>query len=256
MNLLVAGARSLGIELEPTQQAAFQSYFMLLEQRGRLMNLTAVRGWEDVREELFLRSLRILAVPGTPLSDAIDRQGQGVRLVDVGTGAGIPGLVLKCALPKLEVTLIEATGKKAEFLRATAAELRLEGTEVVNARAEEAAHAPALREAFDVVVARALALLPELAELTLPFAKKGGLVIAQKGADIEAEVAAARFAARQLGAGAAASSVVSSPGSRAPDTMVVWRKVSATPARYPRRAGIPHKEPLHAPGVRGRRTVR
>lgn len=256
MNLLVAGARSLGIELEPAQQAAFQSYYMLLEQRGRLMNLTAVRGWEDVREELFLRSLRILAVPGTALSDAVDRQGEGVRLVDVGSGAGIPGLVLKCALPKLEVTLIEATRKKTDFLRATVAGLGLEGTEVVNARAEEAAHIPVLRGAFDVVVARALALLPELAELTLPFAKTGGTVIAPKGGGIEAEVVAARFAAQQLGAGPASSSVVSSPGARAPDTMVVWQKIHATPSRYPRRPGTPHKEPLHAPGERGRRTVR
>lgn len=253
MNLLVAGARSLGIDLESGQQAAFQSYFLLLEQRGRLMNLTAVHGWENVREELFLRSLRVLAVPGNALHEALARQGEGVRLVDVGTGAGIPGLVLKLALPRLEVTLIEATRKKAEFLREAATILNLDKTRIVNARAEEAAHAPDLRGVFDVVVARALAQLPELAELTLPFARVGGTVIAPKGAGVEAEIAAADYAATTLGAAPVASAVVSSPGTRAPDTMVVWRKDRRTPDRYPRRVGVPHKQPLHRPRPTGRR---
>jgi len=253
LNLLVAGARSLGVDLESGQLAAFQSYFLLLEQRGRLMNLTAVRGWEDVREELFLRSLRVLAVPGNALQEAIAMRGEGVRVADVGTGAGIPGLVLKLALPRLDITMIEATQKKAEFLREAIAILKLDRTRVVNARAEAAAHAPDLREAFDVVVARALAQLPELAELTLPFARVGGSVIAPKGAGIEAEVRAAAYAATMLGAAPSTSTVVSAPGSRGPDTMVVWDKNRKTPDRYPRRVGVPHKQPLQTPGQARRR---
>jgi 16S rRNA (guanine527-N7)-methyltransferase len=241
---LVAGAREAGIDLGPDQQAAFQSYFQLLEERGRQVNLTGVHGWHDVREELFLRSLRVLAVDETPLPDVVRRRGAGYSAVDVGTGAGVPGIVLKIALPGIAMTLLDATRKKTDFLAVAVRELKLEGVRVVNDRAEVAAHDAALRDAFDLVLARSVARLAELAELTLPFCRVGGLVLAHKAAHVGEELAAARFAFQALGGDPGRAIAVSRPGSAPPDSIVVVRKVKTSPRKYPRRPGLPHTRPL------------
>lgn len=224
-----------------------------------MANLTGAKGWERVREELFIRSLRLLApvaggyVPASGWFNPPAGPGGGAQagqdrrprhLLDVGAGAGVPGLVLKIALPGIQVTLLDSAEKKCEFLQRAVRLLGLTGASVLQARAEEAARSPAHREAYDLVVARALARLAELAELTLPFAKVGGAVIAQKGLDIAAELAEAGFAAHELGAAPGITSAVYSPGDAPPDTLVYWLKVGSTPAKYPRRTGIPHKRPL------------
>jgi 16S rRNA (guanine527-N7)-methyltransferase len=165
-------------------------------------------------------------------------------VIDVGTGAGIPGLVLKIALPALQVTLLDATRKKTDFLADVVRELGLEAVRIVNARAEEAAHDPALREAFDLVTARSVARLAELAELTLPFCRVGGLVVAAKAADVSDEVEAARFAIRELGGASPRVLSAVAPGAAPPDSMVLIRKLSPTARRYPRRPGLPHPRPL------------
>jgi 16S rRNA (guanine527-N7)-methyltransferase len=163
------------------------------------------------------------------------------RLVDVGSGGGLPGLPLKIARPELEVTLIEADGKKSAFLVNACASLGLEGVEVVNRRAEEAGHDPRLREGFDVAVARALAPMPTLAELCLPFVRVGGRLLAQK---TEAEdLSAAARAIESMGGGAVR--VVPAPSSaRRSGTIVIIEKLRPTPSNYPRRAGLPARKPL------------
>jgi 16S rRNA (guanine527-N7)-methyltransferase len=252
MNSLVAGARGVGIDLDSAQQAAFQSYFRLLDERGRFVNLTGVHGWEAVREELFVRSLRILAVDEPPLPHMVRDRGLGLTAIDVGTGAGVPGLVLKIALPLLSMTLLDATRKKTDFLADAVRELGLEDVRLVNARAEDAAHDPTLREAFDVVLARSLARLPELVELTMPFCRIGGIVVAPKGADLGEEIEAASYAARELGATSPKVFRVDSPGTASADSMIILRKVAKTPRRYPRRPGLPHQRPLVAREPRAR----
>ncbi|MBI4218807.1 MAG: 16S rRNA (guanine(527)-N(7))-methyltransferase RsmG [Chloroflexi bacterium] len=252
MNSLAAGARGVGIDLDSTQQAAFQSYFRLLDERGRFVNLTAVRGWEAVREELFLRSLRVLAVNQPPLPQMVRERGFGIAAIDVGTGAGVPGLVLKIALPLLSMTLLDATRKKTDFLADAVRELGLEDVRIVNARAEEAARDTALREAFDVVLARSLARLPELVELTVPLCRIGGIVVAPKGADLGDEVAAAGYAVRELGASAPVVVRVDSPGAAPADSVIILRKIARTPRSYPRRPGLPHQRPLVAREPRAR----
>src|SRR5438445_1230128 len=171
----------------------------------------------------------------------LDYLGNARRLVDVGSGGGLPGLPLKIARPDLEVALVEADGDKAAFLVQACARLHLQGVEVVNHRAEEAGHDPRLREAFDLAVARALAPMPVLAELCLPFVRVGGRLLAQK---TEAEdVAAARRAIEVLGGGPAR--VVRAPSTaRKSGTIVIVEKVSPTPEAYPRRAGLPARKPL------------
>jgi 16S rRNA (guanine527-N7)-methyltransferase len=245
MNSLVAGARDVGIDLDSARQAAFQSYFNLLEERGRFVNLTGVRGWEAVRDELFLRSLRVLAVEEPPLPQLVRDGGTGgLAAIDVGTGAGVPGLVLKLALPRLSITLLDATRKKTDFLTDAVRDLGLADVRIVNARAEEAGHDPTLREKFDIVFARSLARLPEMAELTIPFCRMGGIVVAHKGADTADEVHEASYATRELGAMTPKVVQVASPGPAPADSVIILRKAAPTPRRYPRRPGLPHRRPL------------
>ena len=171
----------------------------------------------------------------------LDHLGDARRVVDVGSGAGLPGLPLKIERPELEVTLIEADSAKAAFLVHASAVLGLIGVHVVARRAEEAGHDPQLREAFDVAVARALAPLPVLVELCLPFVRVGGRLLAQK---TEREPTAAAARAIELLGGAPPEVHASPSAARELGTIVVIQKVRPTPARYPRRAGVPARKPL------------
>ncbi len=162
----------------------------------------------------------------------------------MGTGAGFPGVVLKIAFPGLRLTLLEATSKKAEFLRALVERLGLADVEIINARAEEVGQNPVHRERYDLALARALAGMATLAELTLPLVQVGGLVIAQKGENPAAEVEAARKAIDTLGGQVQEITPVVIPGLDDARHLVVLKKVSPTPAKYPRRPGMPAKRPL------------
>jgi 16S rRNA (guanine527-N7)-methyltransferase len=165
-------------------------------------------------------------------------------LIDVGSGAGFPGLPLKIVRPELQVTLLEATRKKGDFLRHVVERLGLAGVTVLTARAEEVAHHSAHREQYDLVVARAVAPLPTLAEYTLPLAKVGGRVIAQKGRHPAPEAAEASRAIEQCGGGGTKILPVQLPDLDAPRHLVMIEKRQATPAQYPRRAGTPARHPL------------
>lgn len=171
----------------------------------------------------------------------LDHLGDARRVVDVGSGAGLPGLPLKIARPDLEVTLIEADSAKAAFLVHASAMLGLTGVHVVARRAEEAGHDPALRETFDVAVARALAPLPVLVELCLPFVRVGGRLLAQK---TERESTAPAARAVELLGGANVTVHPSPSAARDTGTIVVIHKVRPTPTRYPRRPGVPARKPL------------
>jgi 16S rRNA (guanine527-N7)-methyltransferase len=171
----------------------------------------------------------------------LDHLGDARRLVDVGSGAGLPGLPLKIARPDLDVTLIESDSSKAAFLVHASAVLGLIGVHVVARRAEEAGHEPQLREAFDVAVARALAPLPVLVELCLPFVRVGGRLLAQK-TDRESPDTASR--AIELLGGANLAVHASPSAARAKGTVVVIEKVRPTPLEYPRRPGLPARKPL------------
>ena len=187
----------------------------------------------------------LIAKPDRALIDdslvLLEHLGEVRYLVDVGSGAGLPGIALKIARPELEVTLIEADQAKAAFLVHACATLRLENVEVVARRAEEAGHDPALREKFDVAVARALAPLPVLVELCLPLVRVGGRLLAQKTTDEDPAAAAAAITLL----GGKLSEVLAAPSeARATGTVVVIDKVRPGPAQYPRRPGVPARKPL------------
>lgn len=164
-------------------------------------------------------------------------------VIDVGSGAGLPGIPLAIVSPSTQVTLLESNGRKARFLERSVEALELDNASVVNLRAETAGQDPSYREQFDCAVARAVAPLPILVELTAPFLRIGGRALFQKSAGIESEIAEAASAAAQLGLGTADVFQVdgSSPSNH---VIVCYRKTSATPARLPRRPGIPAKRPL------------
>jgi len=236
MEALKEGARAVvGLDLTPAQLAAFQTFAQELAEWNARFNLTAIKEPHDVQIKHFLDSLTVLkSLPVGPL-----------RLIDVGTGAGFPGLPLKIVRPDLKLTLVEATGKKVRFCQHVAEKLGLEGVRVVHARAEEVGQMVEHRERYDWAVARAVAEMPVLAEYLLPLVVRGGGFVAQKSKDAPAEVQAAEGALRKLGGTLERLIEVELPGVVDPRYLVIVRKTAATPRTYPRRPGLPAKQPIH-----------
>jgi len=243
MDSLAAGARALlNLKLAPAQLAAFQSYADELGAWNERFNLTAIKDLEGVQVKHFLDSLSILKVLcPQPVSEAGRLRA---KLVDVGTGAGFPGLPLKIVCPQMQLTLVEATGKKVKFCEHVVEALKLSGVSVIKARAEEIGRNPAHREKYDWAVARAVAEMPTLAEYLLPLVKRGGHAVAQKGQDAPAETQTAEGAVRRLGGELEQIVPVELPGIVETRYLVIFKKVAATPPAYPRRVGVPAKTPL------------
>jgi 16S rRNA (guanine527-N7)-methyltransferase len=225
----------LGISLTGDQRRRVERYAEELVRWNQRANLTAITDPAEIATKHFLDSFSCWLA----LAAAAPR-----RVIDVGTGAGFPGLALKILVPTLEVTLIEATGKKADFCRHVAQTLEMRQVEVIHGRAEDVARDPAHREKYDGALARAVAELPTLAEYLLPFARLGGLAVAQKGESGPSEAHAAAGAMRLLGGALRKMVTVELPGVVETRYLVVMEKVASTPERYPRRAGIPAKRPL------------
>ncbi|MCL4560359.1 MAG: 16S rRNA (guanine(527)-N(7))-methyltransferase RsmG [Chloroflexi bacterium] len=225
----------LGIQLSSNQIENFRRYEEELFAWNEEFNLTAIRDRPGVRVKHFLDSLTCTIA---------FRDAPPARLIDVGTGAGFPGIPLKIVQPSLRLTLVESVGKKADFCRHVVNKLHLEGVEVLQARAEEIGQMPAYRERFDWAVARAVASLPVLLEYLLPLVKIGGRALAQKGESGPAEVQGSGRALQLLGGALRQVIPVNLPGVAEDRYLVVIDKVVATPAQYPRRAGAPAKRPL------------
>ncbi|MDX2160906.1 MAG: 16S rRNA (guanine(527)-N(7))-methyltransferase RsmG [bacterium] len=236
MSLRDDAAALFGIALDEGQTAAFDAFARELVAWNAHTNLTAITDADGVRVRHFLDSLSLVRVePFAP----------GQTLIDVGTGAGFPGLPLKIAFPALDVTLLEATGKKIAFLQHMVESLGLSGIHTLNARAEEAGQMPAQRAAYDWVVARAVARLPILLEYLLPLAKVGGRCVAMKGKTAHEEVKDSAKALRALGGKLREVLPLALPGIDEAHYLVVIDKAAPTPAEYPRKPGIPAKKPIH-----------
>ena len=233
MQKLFEGACHLDLSLSDRQMEQFQIYYDELVAWNKRMNLTAIVDYEEVQIKHFLDSLTLAMV----LADA------PAKVVDVGTGAGLPGIALKIACPKIEMTLIDSTQKKAVFLNHMVDVLKLDGVQVVTGRAEELAHDVQYREHFDAVLARGVAKLASLAELTLPFCAVGGAFIAMKSWPPDAEVDEAERALSVMG-GRLRQIVRIALAGLEDRSLVVIDKVQTTPEKYPRRSGIPQKRPL------------
>lgn len=251
MALLREGARALGLALSATHLEQFEVYYRELAAWNQRFNLTAITGYEEVQLKHFLDSLScLLALPydgdskTIPSTVPLQRRGGSLWCLDVGSGAGFPGLPLKIMLPEAKMTLIEATGKKATFLRHMVATLRLRDVEVLNDRAEAVGHMPEHREQYDVIVSRAVARLAVLAEYCLPFCRLGGRMVAPKGEDALEEVQEAQGALGVLGGKLVDVKRITLEGLPGERYLVVIDKVAKTPPAYPRRPGIPAKRPL------------
>lgn len=224
-----------GIRLTAGQIAAIEQYERELLAWNSRFNLTAIRESEGIRVKHFLDSLTCLQAM---------RNSSAERVVDVGTGAGFPGLLLKIAIPTMRLTLLESVGKKADFCRHVVQTLRLEGVDVVQERAEVLGQLAAHREQYDWAIGRAVAAMPVLAEYLLPLARVGGHALAMKGENAVAEAHSAERALRLLGGRLRQLISVHLPGVAEERYLIVVDKVAATPGAYPRRPGVPSKKPL------------
>ncbi|MBM2825508.1 MAG: gidB [Dehalococcoidales bacterium] len=238
MEKLVSGAAKLGLLLNSHQLEQFTTYYRELTVWNQRMNLTAITDSEEVQIKHFLDSLTITLA----LKESVSRRD--IRIIDVGTGAGIPGIPLKILFPNIRLVLLDATAKKATFLHHLKGELKLDDVDIVVGRAEEVAHQSEYRERFDIVLARAVAPLPTLVELTLPFCAIGGSFIAQKKADIDREISQASKAISILGGSLREVIRIDLAGFAGQRQLIVIDKLLPTPGQYPRRPGIPAKRPL------------
>jgi 16S rRNA (guanine527-N7)-methyltransferase len=235
---LVDSAAQLGIHISDGQLARFDQFGAALREANQRVNLSGITTPTDIETRHFLDSLSA----AVPLLDRL-QAGEPLRLVDVGSGGGMPGLPLKIAFPALQVTLVESTRKKADFLRQVVAELDLQHVEVVAERAEVAARLPAHRDSYDWATGRALGALPVVIELCAPFLAPGGLLVAQRSGDLDAQLMRAAPAFKVLRLWSRIPiylDIPSLPG----HGLVIGEKYAPTPDAYPRRTGLPRKRPL------------
>lgn len=228
----------LGEPPTPQQVILFAHYANLLLEWNKKINLTAITKPEEIVVKHFFDSLSLLAILD-PIAN------QSLKLIDVGSGAGFPGMALAIMRPTWQVTLVESIRKKADFLQLVVNKLGLKQVNVVRERAETLGKQKRYRESYDVAVARAVAALPVLAEYCLPFVRVGGCWVAQKGPKVKEELGSSRNAFGQLGGKLRAVEAISVPGmAQQTRHLIVVEKIKATSPTFPRRPGIPSKRPL------------
>lgn len=231
-NILASGFETLGLTPDANAERRYRAYFAYLEEMNAVMNLTAISGEADVARLHFLDCAALLTLP----------EFKGNKVIDVGTGAGFPGLALKIAKPDIDLTLLDSLDKRINFLRNTCEKLMFDDVTCIHARAEEAPRE--YRGAFDIVTSRAVARLNLLCELCLPMVKKGGVFIAMKGPECDDEIKEAKRGIAMLGGKLERRADYAIPGTDITHSAVIIRKVADTPARYPRRWAQIKKQPL------------
>lgn len=238
-NYLRAEIEKIGIHLEDKQVQQFLVYYELLTEWNKVMNLTAITDFKEVVQKHFVDSLSLIkAVDGSFL------QKKGISMIDIGTGAGFPGIPLKIVFPNLKVTLLDSLNKRIKFLNGVTGKLELRNITAIHGRAEDFAKQKEYREQFDLSVSRAVANLATLSEYSLPYVKKGGFFFSYKAEDIEEEIESSKNAIKILGGRIDEVIKFNLPDSDVKRAIVKIEKNNFTNKKYPRKAGIPSKEPL------------
>lgn len=232
---LRVAAEAIGVELNDTQISQFLKYYEILVEWNSFMNLTGITEYEEVIQKHFVDSLA--------LGKAIN-VNEAESLIDIGTGAGFPGIPLKIAYPHLQVTLLDSLQKRIRFLNEVINQLGLTGVETIHGRAEDFAKPSMKREAYDLCVSRAVANLASLSEYCLPYVKVGGYFIPYKSGKIEEEMEASKKAVFLLGGKLEEGVNFMLPESDISRSLIKIKKVSATPKKYPRKSGMATKEPI------------
>ena len=235
MLYLKDSAAKMGIELSDLQLEQFDTYYEMLVEKNKVMNLTAITELEEVVQKHFLDSISLIKV---------EKLNQDISIIDLGTGAGFPGIPLKIAFPELEICLADSLNKRVLFLNEVIEELELKKISAVHGRAEELARQKEYREQFDLCVSRAVANLSTLSEYCLPFVKVGGAFIPYKSGKIDEELEQGTKAIESLGGSIADVIRFELTGADADRSLVVIEKIAKTAKKYPRKAGVPSKEPI------------
>lgn len=230
---LINDLKAIGIELSDEQLEQFLTYYEMLIEKNKVMNLTTITDFDEVLEKHFEDSLSLIQAVDLEKSQAV---------MDLGTGAGFPGIPLKIAFPNLQITLADSLNKRILFLDDVIRELGLTGIDTVHGRAEDLAKNSDYREKFDLCVSRAVANLSTLSEYCLPFVKIGGKFISYKAGECDEEVAASKSSIFLLGG--KISDIKKFELGESGRAFVIIDKVSGTPKKYPRKAGTPSKDPL------------
>lgn len=237
---LTSGSEEISVPLSAESIQAFQVYAAMLRKWNEKMNLTNIVDNQGIAIRHFIDSLTLVS----HIEEEEKKQGRKeLTLIDVGTGAGFPGIPLKVTMPELSVTLLDSLKKRITFLDSVCQELQLQKIQTIHSRAEEAARSKLYREKFDIATARAVASLPTLCEYCLPYVKVGGLFLAMKG-HAEEEIQAAQKAIVTLGGTIDHVHTFTLPGTDMQRAIVLIRKIRPTPAKYPRSQGKPDKEPI------------
>ena len=235
------GLEQLSITLSGEQKQQFLTYYEYLVEKNKVMNLTAITEYEEVITKHFLDSLAVVKT-----SCFKPEKLAGKRLIDIGTGAGFPGIPLKIAFPKLEILLLDSLNKRINFLNEVTEMLGLTKINTVHGRAEDYAKQKVYRESFDFCVSRAVANLSTLSEYCIPFVKQGGCFISYKSGSVDQELSQAEKAVKILGGQREEVVRFSLADTDMDRSFVVIHKAKPTPKKYPRKAGLPSKEPLGA----------
>ncbi|MDO5291122.1 MAG: 16S rRNA (guanine(527)-N(7))-methyltransferase RsmG [bacterium] len=234
-NVFLDGLKELNITLSDEQIAQFHKYYEMLVEKNKVMNLTAITEWNEVVHKHFLDSIAIVKTMD---------MSKAYRILDLGTGAGFPGIPLKIAFPQLEIVLLDSLNKRILFLQEVIDELGLQKITAIHGRAEDYAKQKEYRETFDLCVSRAVANLSSLSEYCLPYVKKGGAFVSYKSQTAQEETVAAAKAIHILGGKLESVTEFELPGTDMNRCFVKIDKVIETPKKYPRSAGKPTKEPL------------
>lgn len=233
--IFLKGLEELDIQLSENQMEQFERYYDLLIEWNSFMNLTAITEYEEVLVKHFLDSLVI---------SKVWKPEDGKKLLDLGTGAGFPGIPLKIVYPKLDIVLMDSLNKRIKFLNEVIKQLNLENIKAIHGRAEELGRNIDYRDTFDVCVSRAVARLASLSEFCLPFVKTTGFFIPYKSGKIKDELEEAKYAFQQLGGKLIREDSFLLPNTDVERTLIVINKVKETPSQYPRGGGKPLKNPL------------